>query len=464
MTRPTQYKLLILVAAGCLIAATSQHPGLRNIATKAYSPPVMDAQVFNNLWRSWDAESRSAAEKADARTRRQMIFDRYGFLEAPYDNGGVPLGLTVTKDGHYALNCLVCHAGSVGGKTILGLPSKAMDFSGLFEDMAATYSILHQGKPGNPPFPEGLLFLHGGKAPPKVEFPEGLLSGSRGNYNSFTFSVYFMAMRDRELSLAPKPQDLKPLNHYLDAPPLWNTAKKTALYYDGFVRKSVRPLMQFSLDPSFNGALFRSWEADYQQIYDWVNTLESPHYEGELNRTLAAQGEKVYTQTCQGCHGAAGRGGDYRNIVVPIDVVKTDRARLDGLSPEFKQHFNQSWMGSFGEAKIAPRAEGYVAPPLDGVWATAPYFHNGSVPTLYHVLFPDERPQVWKVTSYNAYDHTRAGLSIAEYGQMPNVNSLSEKRRYYDSSRPTMSNTGHRFADVLTRAQRISLLEYLKSI
>src|ERR1700694_4819378 len=37
----------------------------------------------------------------------------------------------------------------------------------------------------------------------------------------------------------------------------------------------------------------------------------------------------------------------------------------------------------------------YNALPLGGVWAQAPYLHNGSVPTLYHLLVPSERPTVF---------------------------------------------------------------------
>lgn len=440
------------------------HNGLKNIATKDYSPTFMDPVIFDNLWRSWDAVSKDAAGKADHETRRRMILERYGLLEAPYDNGGSPLGMVVKKDGSYAMSCLICHAGAVEGKTILGLPNNSLDFSGLFEDAAATVSILHGDKPGNPPFPQGLLFLTKGKAPAHIEYPEGLLGASRGNFNSFTFSVNFLSLRDRDLNLMETPLELKPLNHYLDPPPLWHVVKKKAFYTDGFTPKSVRSLMQFSLDPSFDPKLFKSWEEDYKEVYAWLHTLESPKYTGHIDKSLAERGKQIFSQTCARCHGAPGRGGKYPNKVVPIEVVNTDRARLDGLSERFKEHFRDSWMGYYGKTDVTTRARGYVAPPLDGIWASAPYFHNGSVPTVYHVLFPDERPTVWKVKDYKFYDHVRVGLQVEEYKRMPEKSRLAEKREYYDTTRGTMSNGGHRFADSLSREQRISLLEYLKSL
>lgn len=445
-------------------AGSLPHAGLRKIATKDYSPTIMDAIVFANLWRSWDATSRAAAEKASDKVRRQMTLQRYGLLEAPYENGGAPLGFVVKKDGSWAMNCLICHAGSVAGKTMMGLPNTALDFSGIYEDVENTVTILHGNKSGNPAFPQGLLFLAQGKNPEKIEFPEGLLSVSRGTFNSFTFSVVFLSIRDRDLNVQQTPVDLKPMNHYIDPPALWHARKKTAFYTDGFAVKSVRPLMQFSLDPSFGSEQFKSWEDDYKDIYDWLHTIESPKYPGHIDNALATAGQHVYAETCARCHGTPGPGGEYPNKVVSLDVVNTDRGRLDGLSPEFKKYFSSSWMGKNGETGITTHSEGYVAPPLDGVWASAPYFHNGSVPTLYHVLFPEERPVVWRVKDYNSYDHTRVGLLVEEHRSMPPTRTILEKRSYYDTTRPTMSKSGHLFPETLSKEQRRSLLEYLKSL
>jgi hypothetical protein len=121
-------------------------------------------------------------------------------------------------------------------------------------------------------------------------------------------------------------------------------------------------------------------------------------------------------------------------------------------------------MGEYGKTRVNVRPNGYVAPSLEGVWATAPYFHNGSVPTLYHVLFPDERPTVWRARDYRSYDHGRVGLLVDQYPRVPDACTPSERRRYYDTTRKTMSHQGHPFADSLSREERLSLLEYLKTL
>ena len=47
--------------------------------------------------------------------------------------------------------------------------------------------------------------------------------------------------------------------------------------------------------------------------------------------------------------------------------------------------FNDSPLAAEGALE---KSEGYAATPLTGVWANYPYLHNGSVPTLYHLLGP----------------------------------------------------------------------------
>src|SRR3546814_19595485 len=59
------------------------------------------------------------------------------------------------------------------------------------------------------------------------------------------------------------------------------------------------------------------------------------------------------------------------------------------------------------------RKLGYLAPPLYGVWSTAPYFHNGSVPNLWEVLKPSERKQIWRRTSAPPIDGGIRGLDYS---------------------------------------------------
>jgi hypothetical protein len=99
----------------------------------------------------------------------------------------------------------------------------------------------------------------------------------------------------------------------------------------------------------------------------------------------------------------------------------------------------------------------YKGRPLEGIWATAPYLHNGSVPTLYDLLLPPaQRPAKFAVGTRN-FDPTKVGYDTAPTAP---GNSFT-----YDTSLPGNSNKGHVYGvGALSDIQRRELLEYLKSL
>ena len=71
--------------------------------------------------------------------------------------------------------------------------------------------------------------------------------------------------------------------------------------------------------------------------------------------------------------------------------------------------YKSSWYAREGKSWLQV-VEGYYAPPLDGIWATAPFFHNGSVPTLDGVIDPEKHPAVWTSDmTADDYDLKRVG-------------------------------------------------------
>jgi hypothetical protein len=186
-----------------------------------------------------------------------------------------------------------------------------------------------------------------------------------------------------------------------------------------------------------------------------------------IDNARATRGRTLYLDTCSGCHGD-GQNNIPPAATVPASVVGTDplypvsaSQQGDGEISYYFDFFNRSWMGTHGDAGHLERQATpvYVPPPLDGVWATAPYFHNGSVPTLDAVLNPALRPTVYR-RSYNpdSYDFERLGYPSN------NVGSKGSDVTVYDTRRPGFRNTGHTFAAALTDAQRRDLLEYLKTL
>lgn len=104
---------------------------------------------------------------------------------------------------------------------------------------------------------------------------------------------------------------------------------------------------------------------------------------------------------------------------------------------------------------------GYVAPPLAGTWATAPYLHNGSVPTLADLLEPvNRRPIVFPV-GHREYDPVRGGY-VSRFEDIP-ADQLSTAF-VFDTRIAGNRNTGHEFGTLLTAAEKRALLLYLKGM
>ena len=156
----------------------------------------------------------------------------------------------------------------------------------------------------------------------------------------------------------------------------------------------------------------------------------------------------------------------YPNKVIPIDKIGADRKRFDGLSKKFGDYYNKSW---FAEEYKALPPEGYQAPPLDGIWATAPYFHNGAAPTVYDVLNSKGRPKVFTRsyrTDLDAYDPEKLGWKVTVLSGPPDpaTTPAIERRKVYDTTKPGRGNGGHTFGDSLSDDERRAVIEYLKTL
>jgi mono/diheme cytochrome c family protein len=207
----------------------------------------------------------------------------------------------------------------------------------------------------------------------------------------------------------------------------------------------------------------------------YIGRLTAPVYKRPIDATLAAHGKTVFTATCAGCHGtydavATNDTSDtYPNLLFPLDVIGTDPTVANmGVvhAPEFVDWYNGSFYGKITRAVPNDPFPGYMAPPLDGIWATAPYLHNGSVPTIELVLNSKARPAVWKrVDLDNAnYDENALGWPWIEPPYSQAEAPAAEQKLIYDTSYWSQSNVGHAFGDQLTDGERRSVLEYLKTL
>jgi mono/diheme cytochrome c family protein len=421
--------------------------GYRLLTTKPYLTPDFDQQTFDELWQTWEEPLRSQAKAASLEERRRMAFSRYGLTLAPGSSGPVAMQYVDDGQGGWVMNCLACHGGKVAGKVIPGLPNSLFALETLTAEVRQTKLRLQK------PFSRmdaGSLFVP--------------LGTTNGTTNAVIFGVLLLAKRDADLNVRQDQPTPDMLHHDHDAPPWWHYKKKKNIYIDGFAPKGHRPLMQFLLVPQNGPEKFRQWEEDYRAIEAWIASLEAPKYPYEIDHKLANEGERVFKRTCAECHGTYGDTETYPERIVPIDEIGTDRARLDALSVEGRQRYDQSWFADYGQKDTIVDPGGYVAPPLDGIWSTAPYLHNGSVPTLWHLLHANERPIVWS-RSEDGYDQTNVGLQIEAFDRLPAaVTTDAARHRYFDTRRFGKSATGHTFPESLDEAEKRAVLEYLKTL
>jgi cytochrome c peroxidase len=92
-----------------------------------------------------------------------------------------------------------------------------------------------------------------------------------------------------------------------------------------------------------------------------------------------------------------------------------------------------------------------MAPPLDGIWITAPYLHNGSVPTLEALLNSRLRPRYWSRNfKKKEYDYQKIGWKYTCTQKAARAFITPIKRGY--------GAYGHYFGDKLTDSEREAVL------
>jgi mono/diheme cytochrome c family protein len=451
-------RTLVIALAGAAalasgVAAGDPDRGQELLLTKAYLPADFDQEVFDSLWTLWEEPLRSRAERAPLEERRRMAMERYGLTPHPLDPSR-SLQYVVDAQGRWTMSCLACHQGQVEGRPLPGVPNADYALETLTEEVRQV-KVRQRKALGH--MDVGSLLL-----------PLGTTAGTT---NAVVFGVALMRHRDADLNIiAASPQLVYP-HHDMDAPAWWHYRRRRQIYADGFAPKGHRMLMQFLLVKENGPERFAEWEDDYRHVEAWLESLEAPIWPGTVDALLAARGRALYANHCAPCHGAPARdprvADGYPERMVPIDEIGTDRARFDALTTDQRRSLSGSW---FGRGAVAPVAgsespSGYVAPPLDGIWASAPYLHNGSVPTLWHLLHPAERPTVWRRAAPAGYDRERVGLAVESLPAMPTGTLLPvERRRHFDTTRPGKSAAGHDFPDALDEEGKVAVLEYLKTL
>jgi hypothetical protein len=437
----TRFVLPLLLLAPVAFAGelTPAERGQKALESTAFIKAFWPKPAYDAAWKQWGLKERP-------KDYDQAFQERYGLHTAPYKNDGYPMGLRKANlliGTGIGIDCMTCHGGSIFGKSYVGLGNTSLDIHALFEELAAA-----SGSPAAPPF---------------------AFSQVRGTSEAGAFAVYLLGLRNADLTLAKEPKELGLYDDSCeDVPAWWLLKKKKTMYHVGATdARSVRSIMQFMMHPLTTPKEFDAAEPAFKDIQQYLLSIEPPKYPFAVDDTKAAAGKVLFEKTCASCHGTYGDKPTYPNKVVKLADIGTDDKRAKNIGPKFADAYNASWFAQEKDGKPIAVNPGYQAPPLDGVWATAPYFHNGSVPTLAGVLNSKARPKVFTrsfKTGEDDYDKTQVGWKTTEVKPPDAKASGFEKRKVYDTGLPGRGNGGHTFGDELTETERMAVIEYLKTL
>ncbi|MCK6528600.1 c-type cytochrome [Myxococcota bacterium] len=389
--------------------------------------------ALESLWVVWGGPPVTGEALWDA------FRTRYGVHVAPFENGDLPLGLRDADGGWVTFDCLVCHADTASGTVTLGTGNSLLDLQGLYDDLLVLAEIA--AALGLPEF----------SAPWEIAD----LTGAAGANDAFG-----LAMR---LSLPYGPEaDIHTYYGYQQAPAFWNLKYKERVYTDGSGPiDGYRTMMATLLASGLTWLELIALDDVFADLQQYLLSMEAPGWPHDPPAEEARiRGRDLFDARCATCHGIhSGPDASFPSLVVDLAEIGTDPDRAEAFGEAEAAWVNLSWIG-FDHPMTA--THGYLAPPLAGIWATAPYFHNGSVPDLFGVLDSSTRPTRWRRTGRDSgdYDPERVGWRHEVVDAPQDVTTI-DGRRVYDTTLPGLSNQGHTYGDDLTEDERSDLVAYL---
>lgn len=359
-----------------------------------------------------------------------------------------------------APNCLTCHAERLNGELIIGLGNNSRDYT---QNRGGVNSLV-----SNP-----IHSLYGVNSPEAAAYePFNRATAVISNQTILsTIGVNPAGQLAVVLDAHRNPSDLTWLTEprYTipqevipsDVPAWWLTKKKNALYYAGIGRGDhAKTIMAASILTLQDSEQALEIDTHFPDVLAYLKDIESPTYPLQTDESQVIRGKDIFNIHCAKCHGTYSDTDTYPNLLVDLATIQTDPllATSNFSLSAFLDSYNDSWFGQGANAAKLVATNGYVAPPLDGVWATAPYLHNGSVPTLEDLLNSEQRPTYWQRTfDSNDFDYQKVGWNYE-------VKNAGGKNIIYDTTLPGYGNSGHFYGDKLSLEERTDLIEYLKTL
>jgi hypothetical protein len=212
----------------------------------------------------------------------------------------------------------------------------------------------------------------------------------------------------------------------------------------------------------------------HEPLNPFIDNLPPPPYPYAVDLARAREGKAIFASTCAGCHKPGNQtiypvaklGVDPNRTLVNTSVSRYGLAALvvEACSIYGLNHQGQAgadwcvpkgdWQTRLDEyfrdtpRRVAEGTNGYKADVLHGIWAQAPYLHNGSVPTLGQLLCPSTRA-VRFLRGNLFYDEALVGFEWLDQPGARYTPGESMLVKEYDTTIPGNANTGHTFGAAL---------------
>lgn len=336
----------------------------------------------------------------------------------------------------------------------------------------------------------GSSYGHGDRSPGLGGFSAGQSDGSGDLLVDLLAAREFAAGATPESFLKGQYSELPPFATVTDAPSVWNQADHSVGQWDGSVLsrfwRNIAAQLPIVGDPT------KVDLTNTHIVAEFLLNLPSAPYPFDVDLAKAAKGEALFIENCGDCH----RPRNDRQYW----ELQTDFNRAQVLTPTGGKLFLAAFQSACHDPDftyvdrngktvrpcVTPASgilrdttmatnQGYIASALDGIWARAPYLHNGSVPTLRHLLKPSTRPDSF-TRGIIEYDRTDVGWiwqnerASAYAASMPTTSE-------FDTRRDGWSNGGHNvdltldgktyrldWSDPAYAEELDQLIEYLKTL
>lgn len=542
------------------------------------TPSGLAAEDYNNLWQVWGLEARP--DNFDA-----LVAQRHGSPPAPWRNpyplpgedpnasdggsGQLPLAYTQIRapDGRWTGQigtkvCVFCHNGQLGSETDGPGLGTQIGGAGSIGDFTVSSVDFDRASGGlGLPSPTSAITISTNRGSGAIDF--------------FQIAFVLFSRGDPQLLLNDKIVLSQAIGN-IKSPPWWNLGYRPQKFHG-----AVLPTDASRIDLAAYYDLYKGLSGGGDEAIGWVDahagpfqvwaeTLAPPPFPGPVDTALARQGAILFhakdlwaphldnpaprpeqgNGSCASCHGAYSPRfihdpayletpelGGIAAYTVPMSVIRTDPVYAEAMQSLRNRDGSTSdaildqevvYCGLGNAAHSEDLTPILLAPPLWGIWAAAPYFHNGSVPNIWGVLDPSsERPAIWRRVSTparpdqagqvvmgfdtdldRAYDFERLGWKYEELAcgdegtqpvlacnpvgpqgpsplqqllglvydeigaswNLPRPEGLRmsqqdiENRKIYNTHLYSQGNQGHDFTAVLTDLERRALIEYLKTL